>query len=81
MAWGSNQVRGAARYERAESDANCNREGRRAVSDQGKARHDRRCSKEAPFFRHLKVTKRQSATVITARKIAGVVSDLVHSGF
>jgi hypothetical protein len=81
MVWRSNQVLGAAGHERAESDANCDREGRRTVRDQGKCSHYRRCGKEAPFFRHLKVTKMQSATVITARKIAGVVSDLVHSGF
>src|SRR5262245_19218743 len=81
MAWRSSQVRGAACQERAESDAKQDREGRRAVGDQGKCGHYSRGRKKAPFFGHRKFTKRQSAMVITARKIAGAVSDLVHSGF
>ena len=74
-------MRGAARHERAERDAECDREGRRTVSDQGISRHDSRSREKAPFLRHLKFTKRQRTTVITASKIAGAVSGLVHSGF
>jgi hypothetical protein len=81
MVWRSNQVLGAPGHERAESDANCDREGRRTVRDQGKARHDSRSREETPFLSHLKFTRTQSTTVITARKIAGAASDLVHSGF
>ena len=79
--WRSNQVLGAAGHERAESDANCDREGRGTVRDQGKSRHDSRSREEAPFLSHLKFTRRQSKIVITASKIAGAVSGLVHSGF